>query len=120
MDAQIERPPKRVALIDDSLAVRRSLSLLLRANGFDVIAFEKAEDAIECRPDVDRVLIDYRLPGTDGIALLRTLRNLGVNAPAILISGVIAPRIDELAKRAGFASFLRKPMNRADLLDALG
>ncbi len=119
MDDPLERPPVRVALIDDSLAVRRSLSLLLRASGFDVIAFEQGEDAIECGPDVDRVLIDYRLPGSDGLELLKRLRRQGVAAPAILISGVIAPQIEARAISAGFRSFLRKPMSRADLLKAL-
>jgi len=111
----------RIALVDDSEAVRRSLSLLLRASGLDVTCFDSgaAAEADPALGDADCLLIDFKMPGLDGLRLLSKLRARGVKAPAILISGVVTGVLSEKAEAAGYTAFVRKPMTQADLLDGI-
>lgn len=111
----------RIALIDDSEAVRRSLSLLLRSSGLEVTCFASGSDAVAGTElaSADCLLIDYKMPDLDGLKLLSKLRARGITAPAILISGVVTAGLSEKAAEAGYKSFVRKPMTQADLLDGI-
>lgn len=110
---------RRVAIVDDSQAVRLSLSLLLRNRGYDVDAFEGGE-ALLAALDVchfDIFVIDLKLEDTDGATLLKALRGRGVFAPAILITGWEARAADQQAAQAGFDAFVRKPMLETSIVD---
>jgi two-component system, LuxR family, response regulator FixJ len=111
----------RIALVDDSEAVRRSLSLLLRASGLDVVCFDSGAAAQDdpTLGEADCLLIDFKMTGLDGLKLLSKLRKRGVTAPAILISGVVTGGLTEKAAAAGYTAFVRKPMTQADLLDGI-
>lgn len=110
---------RRVAIVDDSQAVRLSLSLLLRNRGYDVDVFEGGGEllaALDARP-FDIFVIDLKLEDTDGATLLKELRGRGVSAPAILITGWEARVADQQAAQAGFDAFVRKPMLETSIVD---
>lgn len=114
----------RIAVIDDSEAVRRSLLLLLGARGFSVDTFAGSEDFIPALKQVEYAcfVIDLKLGEVDGAELLEIIRARGFDSPAILISGWDEVSIEALANQAGFAAFVTKPMMHisiADLLDEL-
>ena len=84
----VERP-LRVALADDQALVRAGLRALLERLGIEV-AFEAEDgqgllDALQLQP-VDVVLSDIRMPGMDGIAALRELRDEGDHTPVLLLT----------------------------------
>src|SRR6516225_5124690 len=87
----------QVVIVEDDPAVRRSLQLLLRGQGFDVRAFASAEtstaDGVFGKPDC--LVADYRLERLDGIALLSRLRSAGWQGPAVLVTAFPS---DELAE----------------------
>lgn len=114
-------PPRRIAIVDDSPAVRQSLSVLLGARGFAVGAFVGADDLLaKVKPgDFDCYVLDLKLEGLDGFALLEALRLRGIFAPAIMISGWELPSLEATAQRAGFAAFVRKPMMDTSLVRVL-
>ena len=114
-------PPRRIAVVDDSSAVRQSLRLLLGARGYLVDTFTGADELLlTAKPgDFDCYVLDLKLDGMDGFALLKVLRQRGIEAPAIMISGWELPTLEVTANRAGFAALVRKPMMDTSLVRIL-
>src|SRR5688500_19849789 len=89
MPASQRTAPVRVAIADDQALVLKGLSALLGDLGIEIVL--EASDgaallaALEKRP-VDVILSDIRMPGTDGIALVRALRERGDATPVILLT----------------------------------
>lgn len=112
---------RRIAVVDDSEAVRQSLLVLLGARGFQVDTYAGGADllaALETAPPACFV-IDLKLDGMDGRDLLGAIRQRGFDQPAVLISGWDVGAIDALAVQAGFSGFVRKPMMTTSIADLL-
>ncbi|MFN4224786.1 MAG: response regulator [Hyphomonas sp.] len=112
----------RLAVVDDSVAVRQSLGLLLRNRGYDVETFNGAADLLSAleRSVFNILVIDLKLEESNGIALLSEVRRRGCAAPAILITGWECGMSDQKAREEGFAGFVRKPMLEVSILDEIG
>lgn len=112
---------RRVAVVDDSEAVRQSLLLLLSARGFVVETFPGGTDLLAALETSDYAcfVIDLKLDGMDGAALLEVIRARGLSQPAVLISGWDEAAIEGLANQAGFAAFVSKPMMKTSIVDLL-
>jgi two-component system, NtrC family, nitrogen regulation response regulator NtrX len=112
---------KRVLIVDDEENIGRSLRMILEREGYTVsICRSMAE--FRARPDAGRAdayLLDMRLPDGSGIDVLRSVKQNGDTAPAIMISGhgTIADAVE--ATRAGAFDFLEKPLSRDRVLLAL-
>ena len=80
---------KVVCVIDDDEAARDSLAFLLETDGFVVEAYESAVAFIDAGPPTrgSCIVTDVRMPGMDGIAMLRELRERGDNRPVIVVTG---------------------------------
>lgn len=115
------RTESRVALVDDSLAVRQSLSLLLRNRGYGVESFRGAGELLSAldTESFDLFVLDLKLEESNGIALLSAIRSRGISAPAILITGWEAGFADRQAREAGFEGFVRKPMLEISIIDEI-
>jgi len=112
----------RVLLADDHAAIRAGLRLLLdAADGLEVVG-EAADgtaavtNARALRPDV--VLMDLRMPGTDGIAATRAIVAEGLSDVLVLTTFDLDEYVDG-ALRAGAAGFLLKTAEPAALVDAV-
>ena len=106
----------KILLVDDDPAIRSSLQFSLELEGFDVDAFACAESVIE-QPALAApgcLILDYRLPGMDGLSLLGELRERGIVAPAVLITSNPTRLLRRRADEAG-VSLVEKPL----LSDAL-
>ena len=115
--------PVRVALADDQALVRKGLTALLGGLGGLEVAFE-AEDGgrmLELLPGtpVDVVLSDIRMPGVDGIELIRRLRASGDRTPVILLTTFDDSELLLRAVEAGAQGFLLKDASPEDLRDAI-
>lgn len=108
-------------MVDDSLAVRHSLTLLLTSRGYVVETFASADELLlDVQPgDFDVYVIDLKMDGMDGLDLLGALRSRGIHEPAVLISGWDRPALETAALRAGFAALVRKPMMDVSLVSVL-
>ena len=106
-----------IFVIDDDEAVRESLADNLGLRGYDVVTFSGAAAALE-RLDAGFtgvVVSDLRMPGMDGLALMRRLAQIDAQIPFVLISGHADVPTAIAAVREGAYDFLTKPFN----LDAL-
>ncbi|KCZ48768.1 MULTISPECIES: response regulator [unclassified Hyphomonas] len=114
--------PKNVAVIDDSEAVRRSLGVLLTARGYASMGFDGGVRFLESplRNSFDYLLIDYKMEEMSGVDLLHALREEGVDTPAAMVSGWETSGLEELAIKAGFTAFIRKPMLDHILFSLIG
>jgi len=114
--------PKNVAVIDDSQAVRRSLSVLLTARGYVAVGFAGGAEFLNSplRASFDYLLVDYKMDDMSGVDLLKALRGEGVSTPAAMVSGWETSGLERLALEAGFTAFIRKPMLDHILFSLIG
>jgi len=101
-----------LCVVDGEDGERQSLVELLGQLGAPVESFSSAEDFLDRLAQLDVALLvsNVRLPGIGGIDLLRQLRNRGVTAPTILISGEGDLQMAVDAMRAGAVDFIEKPI----------
>ena len=104
-------PVPRILLVDDDPAIRASLRFSLELEGYEVATFAAAEDLL-ASPHVagsDCLVLDYRLPGMDGLELIEQLRRRGVTIPAILITTTPSRRVRARAAALD-AQLIEKPL----------
>ena len=108
----------RILLSDDDAAVRRSLQLLLRSNGYEVMAYTTGNALLldANKRSGDCLIVDCSVSDIDGIAMLKRLRSSGWRGSAILITAYYADLLAISARDAGFVKVLEKPLNDQILL----
>jgi len=110
-----------IHVVDDDPAMRDSLSFLLDVNGFAAKSYDSANaflsgaviDAPTC------VISDIRMPGMNGIELVRELKRNKSGCPVVLITGHGDVALAVEAMKAGAVDFLEKPFDDASLLAAI-
>lgn len=107
-----------VYVIDDDSAMRDSLDFLLGAAGFSVILFDSAVTFLETLPRLafGCVVSDVRMPGMDGIDLLRQLKKEPKTLPVIIMTGHGDIPLAVEAMKIGAIDFLEKPFEDERLI----
>jgi two-component system, LuxR family, response regulator FixJ len=102
---------RKVYVIDDDAAMRDSLNFLLGAAGFDVTTFDTATKFLNVLPRLDFgcVVSDVRMPGIDGIELLKRMKALTSRFPIVIITGHGDVPLAVEAMKLGAVDFLEKP-----------
>lgn len=102
MAPEIPFPPQVVYLVDDDPAVLNSLTFLLGMEGFAVRAFQSGEALLSgSSPSGGTCLvIDYHLPGLDGLEVVASMRANGSAIPAVLITSHPPASVRERAAQA--------------------
>ncbi len=103
----------KIAIIDDEKDMRQSISQWLALSGFDTETFASAEDALKgIGPDYPGIVVsDVRMPGMDGMQLLRKIKSIDSTLPVIMITGHGDVPMAVEAMRVGAFDFLEKPFN---------
>jgi response regulator NasT len=104
-------PPTRVLVVDDTARVRTMLTSMLTLDGFAVVgSLGSGQAAIDqCEElDPDVVVIDYKMPGIDGLETAQRLRALRPSQVMIMYTAFIDPQLQEAAEEAGIAVCLAK------------
>jgi len=117
-----EAPPAgslRVVVVDDDDLFRDSLRLNLLDEEFDVAAFPGGAQALNYFADggqADVVLLDWKMPGMDGLEVLRRLRGADVDVPVILLTVLSDQVYEEAALEGGAVDFIEKSRSFSILL----
>jgi FixJ family two-component response regulator len=110
-----------VVAVDDDFRVRESIESLVESAGYAPLMFSSAEEFLQSGKLAGAMCLitDVRMPGINGIELQRRIRTERPKLPVIFIS---AHNDDETRQRAfdeGAASFLYKPFDAGELLEAI-
>jgi len=110
-----------VYVIDDDTAMRESLEFLLDSAGFKVILFDEAAVFLEQLAGLTFgcVVSDIRMPGINGMDLLRSLKTKGSDFPIIIMTGHGDIPLAVEAIRLGALDFLEKPFEDERLIGAI-
>ena len=112
----------RVLVVDDEPLVRWSIGETLRAHGRDIIEASDAHSALvavlDSATEPDAVPLDLKLPDSDDLSLLASVRRLLPRVPVILMTAFGTPEVFEQARGLGVFTVLDKPFE-LDVLDAL-
>ncbi len=103
----------KIAIVDDEQDMRQSISQWLALSGFDTETYPSAEEALKSvGQDYPGVIIsDIRMPGMDGMQLLKKLMSVDSSLPVIMITGHGDVPMAVEAMRVGAYDFLEKPFN---------
>ena len=110
-----------VHIVDDDKAVRESLGDLLRSMDYEVALYGSVPEFLKVElPDVPACLVlDVRLPGTNGLDLQEYLARIDIRLPVILMTGHGDIPMSVRGMKAGAVDFLTKPIRHQDLIDAV-
>ena len=110
-----------VFIVDDHAAVRQALGEMLSVYGYTTELYESADEFLKSADAAPPgcVVADVRMPGTDGIQLVRELTRRGRFIPVILISGHADVPMAVAGIKAGAEDFIEKPVDDAQLVAAI-
>ena len=107
-----------ILVVDDEPNYLIVLSELLREEGFEVFTANCGEDGLKIvkNTDLELVITDMRMPGMDGMVLLKEIKSYNSDLPVIMITafGEVEPAVS--AMQAGAFNYLTKPFNNDELL----
>ena len=103
----------RILVIDDEAAVRDSLKMILEYDGYDCLLAPSGQDGVTHleRESPDLVFLDVKMPGMDGLDVLRRIREMDELVPVVMISGHGTVSTAVEATKLGAFDFLEKPLS---------
>ena len=113
----------RILLADDHDLVRETLAAFLQAEGLQQVTLAATlDEAMRLSQEgeaFDLVLLDYDMPGMEGLTGLRRMIAIGRGRPVALLSGAVSPEVAEAALELGAAGFVPKVLAARSLLAAV-
>jgi len=108
---------RTVLVVDDEVELRDLVELQLTHAGFSVCKSSNGQEALEhikksnegFAPQIDAILCDINMPIMDGLALLSTVRGLGIQTPFVFLTGYADKAATIQALQLGAFDFLEKP-----------
>ena len=101
----------KILVVDDERGVRESFEMILKIKDYEVKTFEDGESAISTlKKDVfDMAFVDYKLPGMDGIEVLKKIKEIDPNIEVIIVTAYASESSHANAITLGALEYLRKP-----------
>lgn len=112
-------PTLRVLVVEDELLLRWAIAEILAQSGHTVLEAPDGASAIRAlttaMEPVDVVLLDYRLPDSNDLTLLATIRRLAPRSPVVLMTAYGTPEVTQGALQLGVCQVLSKPFDMHNL-----
>ena len=112
---------RTIYVLDDDAAVCRTLERFLSSVNFEPVSFQRPDEFLSKAADFKKgcVLMDLRLPGTNGIEVMEALHRIRNDLPVIVMTAQGDIQVAVRAMKAGAVDFLEKPCSEEALLDAI-
>ncbi|WP_371133109.1 HD domain-containing phosphohydrolase [Humidesulfovibrio sp.] len=114
----VEARRDRILVVDDELINRKVLEGLLKAHGLDCVSAESGPTALQLLDkSIDLVLLDIMMPGMDGFAVARAIREVPefADLPIVMVTALSAKEDRLKAVQAGANDFVAKPIDATEL-----
>jgi two-component system, response regulator PdtaR len=113
---------RRVVIAEDEAIIRLDLKEILLDEGYDVVGEtgrgDEAVDLVRAHhPDL--VILDVKMPGSDGLAAARAIRDLELKVAVLILTAFSQRNLIDEARDAGVAAYLVKPFQRIELMPAI-
>jgi AmiR/NasT family two-component response regulator len=113
---------RRVVIAEDEAIIRLDLKEILQDEGYDVVGETgRGDEAVELvqahHPDL--VILDVKMPGSDGLVAARAIRDLDVKVAVLILTAFSQRNLIDEAREAGVAAYLVKPFQRIELIPAI-
>jgi two-component system nitrogen regulation response regulator NtrX len=105
--------PQSILIVDDEKGIREALSSILKDEGYETASVGSGEEclALLSQRGTDLVLLDVWLEGMDGLATLERMRQNGMSAMVVMISGHASIETAVRATKLGAFDFIEKPLS---------
>ena len=118
----------RILIVDDDLDILANLSDILSELGYDLITAASGQEALARLGDADSdevqrldlCLLDFKMPGMDGVELLEKIHERRPEVPAIMVTAYAGEDGDRRAMEAGTWKVMRKPVDVRLLIGMIG
>ena len=111
----------KVLVIDDEPNVRTLIDLLLSRQGFDVVLADNGRKGLQLyrqeHPDV--IVLDLKMPGIDGVTVLKEIRHVDLRQPVIMLTGDSTPETERQVRALGVSEFILKGSSLGFLGDTI-
>ena len=107
----VDKRSVRVLVVDDTDHVRNMLVDMLELDGFDVVGqAASGDEAVKVADDAgpDVIVMDYKMPGMDGLTAARAIRERRTDQAIILYTAYLDEQLEAVAKEAGIAICIGK------------
>jgi DNA-binding NtrC family response regulator len=110
----------KILVVDDEGIVLESCRRVL-VDRFEVITASSADTALDVlrREPVEMILLDIKMPGKDGMSLLKEVKEKWPNIPVIVMSGYATTETVEQVSRTEAATFIAKPFTPDELVEVV-
>jgi len=111
----------RILIIDDDEWIRDSLRIFFESEGCHVVVLETAEEGLAelNYQTYDLIIVDYKLPGLDGIEFLKRTHDEHSDAMKVLITAYRTDSVISEARKLKIQGFIEKPFTSESLMDSL-
>jgi len=112
-----QKSKELILIVEDEEGMREALCEWLTEGGYKVETAKNGEDGLRIISDYDvaLVLLDLRLPGKDGISVLKEAKTIRPQLKVIIITAYPSPQTKEAALKEGAVDYLPKPFDLNDL-----
>ena len=111
----------RILLVDDEESVLRTVGMLFRSEGHEVVPIregQKAIDMIKSEEKFDLLLADIRMEPVDGMQVIKMAHELRPAMPIVVISAYCSEKTVRQAISLGCSAYVKKPFKTEEVLDA--
>jgi DNA-binding NtrC family response regulator len=111
----------KIMVVDDEGIVLESCRRVLEPEGYELLLTKSAEEALDAvnADTFSLILLDLKMPVHDGIYLMKTLKDRGVDVPVVVMTGYSTVETMREADEMGASRFLPKPFTPDELIDTV-